>query len=230
MSYVVATIKPWNIKVFKTMISKYSGKWTLISEPEKLTLKNLRALKTKMIFFPHWSEKIPTEILNEFECIGFHETDLPYGRGGSPIQNLVLEGKKKQSKISAIRLEEGWDTGAIYLKESISLAGTAQEIFERNAKVVGRMIKKIVQTKPAPKAQKGKAHVFKRRKPEQSNLLAQDFKTMEELYDFIRILDAETYPHAFVELGNWRAEFASAKKKGNDLMCQVTFKKNESKK
>lgn len=230
MTYVVATIKPWNIKVFKTTISKYPGKWMLISEPEKLTIKNLRDLKAKTIFFPHWSEKIPTEILNEFECIGFHETDLPYGRGGSPIQNLVLEGKKKNSKLSAIRLQEGWDTGAVYLKESISLAGTAQEIFERNAKIVARMIKKIVQNKPVPKPQKGKVHVFKRRKPEQSNLLTQNFKSTDELYDFIRILDAETYPHAFVELGNLRAEFSSAKKKGNNLSCTVTFKKNESKK
>ena len=43
-------------------------------------------------------------------------TDLPYGRGGSPLQNLIAN-KIYDTKISAIRAEGGIDTGRIYLKE-----------------------------------------------------------------------------------------------------------------
>ena len=48
----------------------------------------------KYIFFPHWSKKVDTKIVNNYECVCFHETDLPYGRGGSPIQNLILRNQK----------------------------------------------------------------------------------------------------------------------------------------
>ncbi len=26
----------------------------------------------------------------KFECVCFHMTDVPYGRGGSPLQNLII--------------------------------------------------------------------------------------------------------------------------------------------
>ena len=46
---------------------------------------------------------IPTEIFTSFECIVFHMTDLPYGRGGSPLQNLIVRGHKK-TKVSALKV------------------------------------------------------------------------------------------------------------------------------
>jgi len=33
------------------------------------------------------------EIFENYEIILFHMTDLPYGRGGSPLQNLIVRGK-----------------------------------------------------------------------------------------------------------------------------------------
>ena len=46
---------------------------------------------------------MPSEIIRNYECICFHETDLPFGRGGSPIQNLIVRGFKT-TKISAIKM------------------------------------------------------------------------------------------------------------------------------
>jgi len=42
-------------------------------------------------------------------------TDLPFGRGGSPLQNLIERGIKK-TKISAIKVDGGIDTGDIFFK------------------------------------------------------------------------------------------------------------------
>ena len=39
-------------------------------------------------------------------------TDLPYGRGGSPLQNLIVRGHK-ETKISAIKVVKELDAGPV---------------------------------------------------------------------------------------------------------------------
>jgi methionyl-tRNA formyltransferase len=224
MKYVVSTIRPWNIEIFKKTISKYPGKWYLISNPKELTLKTLNEIKPKYIFFPHWSEIVSKDILEKYECIGFHEADLPYGRGGSPVQNLILLGKNK-SKISAFHMTDELDSGEIYMKTNISLKGTAQEIFERNAKIVAKMIKRIISKKPERKSQKGKVIFFKRRTPSQSDISKNIFESTNEFYNFIRALDANTYPKAFLKSGNNRIEFFNPIKKGRKIICNIQITK-----
>lgn len=228
MNYIVATVKNWNIEVFKKTISKYPGNWHLISDPSELNLNNLNKIKPRYIFFPHWSEIVAASILNSYECVCFHETDLPYGRGGSPIQNLILAGNKK-SKLSALRMISKLDAGPIYLKKNIVLTGSAQEIYKKNAKIVAQMIKEIITKNPVPKEQSGKIINFKRRKSEQSNLLENEFASTEQIYDFIRMLDADSYPKAFVKIGKFRLEFFDAVKKGAKISALVTIK-NDSRK
>ena len=159
-TYIVATIRPWNIKAFYNIINKYPGDWHLISSKEDLNIQKLKTLKPRYIFFPHWSEKVPKNIINTFECVCFHETDLPYGRGGSPIQNLIILGHTK-TVITALKMNEEFDSGPIYLKESLSLEGLAEEIYNRASIVVAEMIKTIITNNPKHKKQVGKPVIFK---------------------------------------------------------------------
>lgn len=227
-NYIVATIKPWNIKIFKNKISHYPGKWFLISDPKKLKASLIKKVKPEYIFFPHWSWMVPEEILKLAECISFHETDLPYGRGGSPIQNLIARGHTK-TKISAIRMDKGIDTGPVYLKKPASLIGTAEDIFKRNAKIVAEMIYQIATKKITPKPQKGKAVVFKRRTPEQGNIANLSELSLNKIYDLIRMLDVETYPKSFLKAGNWLFEFRRARKMKDKILAQVEIKKIQNK-
>ena len=56
-------------------------------------------------------------IFSKYYCIQFHTSHLPYGRGGSPIQNLVLRGIKK-TKISAFVIKnKKIDAGPIILQK-----------------------------------------------------------------------------------------------------------------
>lgn len=224
-TYIVATTKPWNIKTFKEKICRYPGKWFLISDPKKLTPSLIKKIKPLYIFFPHWSWIVPGEILNLAKCVCFHETDLPYGRGGSPIQNLISRGYHK-TMISAIRMEKGVDTGPIYLKRHASLDGSAQEIFERNAKIVAEMIFEIINKKSIiPKFQKGRAVIFRRRTPEQGNLANLSGLSLNKIYDIIRMLDAETYPKAFLEIAGFRFEFTKAQKSRDRINATVEITK-----
>lgn len=222
--YIIATIKDWNINQYNRSIYKKHKNWYLVTDAKKLTTKYIRSIKPKYIFFPHWSKKVNSKIINNYECIGFHETDLPYGRGGSPIQNMIIRNYKK-TVISAIKLTDELDAGPIYLKKTLKLDGNAQEIYERTSKKVFKMISIIIKKKIMPVAQKGKVVKFKRRKPKQSNL-SKKTKTLKELYNHIRMLDAKTYPTAFIKHGNLRIEFKKAKINNKSIKASASIKIN----
>jgi len=223
-TYIVATTKPWNIKMFRKKICHYPGNWFIITNPQKLSIKFIKKIKPTYIFFPHWSWIVSDEILNLTKCICFHETDLPFGRGGSPIQNLIIRGYRK-TMISAIEMQKGIDTGPVYLKKPVRLNGTAQEIFERNAEIVSRMIYLIIKKNIIPKPQRGKAIIFKRRTPDQGNIANISTVSLEKVYDFIRMLDAETYPKSFLEVAGFRFEFSKANKNKNKIIASVEITK-----
>jgi methionyl-tRNA formyltransferase len=219
--YVVATIKPWNIAAFHRHHRSLAGHWELLEKRDDLKFDVLRRLDPDYVFFPHWSWKVPDEIIREFNCVCFHETDLPYGRGGSPIQNLIAGGKTA-TKISALRMVQELDAGPIYLKRPLSLAGSAQEIFERAAETVWDMIDEIIAKKLAPVPQSGVTTVFDRRTPTQSQLPAAG--SPRQLYDHIRMLDAETYPRAFLDFGRWTVEFSRAELVAGEVRARVVIR------
>ncbi len=220
--YIIATIKDWNISQYHRSIYKNRKNWFLITDPKKLTLKYIKSINPKYIFFPHWSKKVDTKIIDNFECICFHETDVPYGRGGSPIQNLILRNHKK-TIITALKMIYVLDAGPIYLKKPLKLNGSAQQIYERASKKVFQMIDTIVKKEIMPVPQKGKVVKFKRRKPKQS-ILSKKNKSLIELYDHIRMLDAKTYPPAFIQYGNLKIEFTKAKIKKKNIDATVSIK------
>jgi len=226
---VIATIKSWNIKnalkLKKKLINKYEVK--IITKKEDLTYKKIKKINPEYIFFPHWSWLIPSEIYNNFECIVFHMTDLPFGRGGSPLQNLILRGIKN-TKISAIKVVEELDAGPIYIKRPLSLIGSAEEIYKRSSRIIFEdMIPCLLRNEITPKPQKGKIVIFKRRMPEDSKI--PENLTFDKVYDYIRMLDAEGYPPAFLETKNLKFEFKNAMKKNKYIETKVyiTEKKNE---
>ncbi|WP_245583357.1 formyltransferase family protein [Salinimicrobium terrae] len=193
--------------------------WVLIDEKKNFSYEELEKLQPEKIFIPHWSYIIPPQIFKKFECIVFHMTDLPYGRGGSPLQNLIAKGHS-ETKISAIRVEKGLDTGPVYLKAPLSLMGTAQEIFLRSTDVIEKMIEEIIIHDLNPVPQSGEITEFIRRKPEQGNIERLD--TVEQVFDYIRMLDCEGYPPAFFETKEFRFEFTRASLKSEkEILADV---------
>lgn len=206
-NYILLSSKTWHNDLYRNLLERKSEAWTRISKKEDFSIEKLRAIKPDRIFIPHWSYLIPVEIFETFECIVFHMTDLPYGRGGSPLQNLIVRGHQ-ETKISAIRVDEGIDTGKLYLKAPLSLLGSAQEIFLRSSEIIESMIKTIIEEEPQPIEQKGEPVIFKRRKPEDGNI--SNLKDLEKVYDYIRMLDCEGYPPAFLDTEKFRFQFSRA--------------------
>lgn len=218
---VIATIRPWNIKRAKALKLPSAYKKIVITKKEDLTPAKLAKLKPRYIFFPHWSWIIPAEIFEQFECVVFHMTDLPFGRGGSPLQNLLVRGIYR-TKVSAIRVEDGVDTGPVYMQRPLNIEkGSAAEIYEKLSSLSFSMLTEIVRKNPKPRAQSGEAVTFARRTPEMSRI--PDSLTPKQLYDFIRMLDAPEYPVAFIEVGKTRIEFRNARYSRRKVSAEATF-------
>jgi len=94
----------------------------------------------------------------------------------------------------------------VYFKESLSLEGNAEEIYLRATRLSATLIKRLMNERPMPSAQDGEIVTFTRRKPQESRIGRQD--SLDGLHDFIRMLDAEGYPRAFLEHAGFRFEFS----------------------
>ncbi|MFC1540568.1 methionyl-tRNA formyltransferase [Candidatus Margulisiibacteriota bacterium] len=222
---VIATIMSWNIGLAEKIGEKIGRDVYLASEKSQLSVEYLKKINPRYIFFPHWSWIIPEKIYKNWECVVFHMTDLPFGRGGSPLQNLI-KMDIPTTKISALKVIKEVDAGPIYFKKDLALHGSAEEIYKRASKIIfHEMIPFMIKNKPGPKPQSGEVVLFKRRTPAQSSVAG--LGSLRELYDHIRMLDAECYPRAFLETDRFKFEFSNADLKGNSLMAEVKISSKE---
>lgn len=194
----------------------------LINNNNELTYEKLQEINPEYIFFPHWSYVIPANIYENFNCIIFHMTDLPFGRGGSPLQNLIARSIYS-TKISAIKCVQELDAGDVYLKKDFDIScGSAKELYIEAGYIIKKMINEIILTKPKPQKQIGTVIEFKRRKPKDSNI--EELKNTVEIFDYIRMLDAPGYPKAFLNTINFKFEFTDAVLEGDDVVAKVIIK------
>jgi methionyl-tRNA formyltransferase len=195
----------------------------IICHESHLSFLKLKKMRAKYVFFVCWHWIIPKKVYDQFHCVAFHMTDLPFGRGGSPLQNLLLRGIY-HTKLSAFKVGTGFDRGPVYLKEDFCIgAGSAGGIYRRAHIIAVKMAKEICKGKIIPVPQVGKPTVFYRRSPWESRL-PETFGNIAQAYDFIRMLDADGYPKAFVGFGRIRAEFNNARKRKGIVVAKVVFK------
>ena len=212
--------RPWNGDLADRLSRLLERPVESITEPAKLTSEAVAAIDPKWIFVPHWSHLIPESIWGSWPTVIFHMTDLPYGRGGSPLQNLIQRGHSS-TMLSALRCGAGLDTGDIYTKQPLSLHGSAEEIFLRADGVIEKMIEQIVCEEPATTSQQGDPVMFCRRTPAQSDLANCSKGDQSAWYDQIRMLDAEGYPHAFLQVNGMRLEFRRVSQRSDGLHADV---------
>lgn len=220
--YCVVGRHRWNEDHFRSIIEGAEGDWLYVADEAGLSEVHADASSYRYVFFLHWSHRIPDDFLERTECVCFHMTDVPYGRGGSPLQNLIALGHR-ETKLTALRMTADFDCGPVYMKCGLSLeASTAEEIFIRASRTSCELALKIAAGEPEPAAQEGTVVAFKRRKPVESAMPG-DANSLEALFDHIRMLDCEGYPHAFLDLGNFRLSFRRASLYHDRLETSVTI-------
>jgi len=154
-----------------------------------------------VILFCGWSWMIPTEITNNYLCIGLHPSPLPKYRGGSPIQNQIQNGEKV-SAVSLFQITEKLDEGDILFQKEISLDGFIDDIFKRIISVgtegIISILQKIKEGSPLTRIKQSDGTTYKRLK-NNSKITVEDLQNMSavKLYDKIRMLSG-FYPNAYI--------------------------------
>ncbi|MBE3024362.1 methionyl-tRNA formyltransferase [Janthinobacterium sp. GW458P] len=224
INYVVASSKDWFKEHPKT--AEYASLNIIeIHTKDQLNLEFLKKINPRYIFFPHWNWKVDSEIYERYECIVFHTAPLPYGRGGSPVQNLILRGIEN-SPVCALRMTEILDGGPIYDSIEVSLDGTISEIFSRISVCVEKLIIKICQENIKPKEQYGNIVPFSRLTYEDNELKSE--YSIKELFDRIRMVDGASYKNAYINFGYYKIEFSNSFIRDNELYAKVRLYRNEN--
>ena len=131
-----------------------------------------------------------------------HESDLPKGKGWSPLSWQVLEGK---NKIPVVLFEavEDLDAGPIYFKDFIELDGTEllPEIKKQQGEKTIGLVLKFLRNWPNihGKPQEGEATYYPKRTFKDDEL--DPGKSIIENFNKLRIVDNEKYPAWFVYNG-----------------------------
>jgi methionyl-tRNA formyltransferase len=113
---------------------------------------------------------LPPAVLELFPrgCINIHASLLPRWRGAAPIQRAILAGDALTG-ISIMRMDEGLDTGPIYLQESVAMDAreTAQTLHHKladlGARCIVRALERIEQEgcEAAPQSREGVTYAHK---------------------------------------------------------------------
>ena len=135
-----------------------------------------------------------------------HESDLPKGRGWSPMSWHILEGTQR-IPVTMLEAADEVDAGPIYLREWIELEGheLSPEWRELQANSTRRLCRYFVTQYPAilerVRQQEGEPSFHLRRRPKDSEL--DPLKSITEQFNLLRIVDNENYP-AFFEVAGKR--------------------------
>ena len=155
--------------------------------------------KYEILFMLSYFKIIPWEFLeNRLHKLVIHESDLPKGRGWSPLFWQILEGK---SEIPVVLFEasKSVDSGAIYLKKNICLKGDElhDEIRFMQAKITQELCLEFLNNYSSieAKEQEGEETIYERRLPKNSELDVN--KTIKEQFNALRIASNINYPAFF---------------------------------
>ncbi len=109
----------------------------LVYQPKRVRepafIDQLRSIGPEAIVVAAYGQILPKEILTlpKYGCINVHASLLPFYRGAAPINWAIIRGEARTG-ITIMQMDEGMDTGAVLLQESIGIdpldtAGTLTE-------------------------------------------------------------------------------------------------------
>ena len=131
-----------------------------------------------------------------------HASDLPKGRGWSPMAWEVLNGADSVT-VSLLNAEDGVDSGDIWQKRRFALEGTElldelnAKLFETELDLMDWALDHCHDTAPEP--QRGEPSVWPRRGPADSEI--DPTRPLTESFDTIRIADPDRFPAFFTHRG-----------------------------
>lgn len=162
----------------------------------RLYFKATRVRSGDMLFLLGCTRMVSLGILaRNTHNLVIHESDLPKGRGWSPMGWQILQGKNR-IPIVLFEASDKTDAGSIYFKDYIDLEGTEllPEIRKKQAAKTEELICRFVNQWPdvVCRLQKGTPTYFPRRTRSHDRL--DPHKTIIANFNHLRIANNEEYP------------------------------------
>jgi len=162
-----------------------------------------------LCFYLSFSKIVTENTLRKFKNnLVVHSSDLPNGRGWSPLTWQILEGKKMITT-SLFEAVEDADRGKIYLQKDLEFSGfeLLDELRMLQGDLIISMCSEFIQTYPdvllRALVQEGEGSYYARRRPADSELNPD--RSIREQLDLFRVVDNINYP-AYVEIDQHRYE------------------------
>ncbi len=112
-----------------------------VREPE--FIEELRKIGPEVIVVAAYGQILPAAVLSlpKYGCINIHASLLPAYRGAAPINWAIIRGEPRTG-ITIMQMDEGMDTGAILLQESMPVdpRDTTGTLTEKMSHLGARMI------------------------------------------------------------------------------------------
>jgi len=146
-------------------------------------------------------KKVTSEMLMRSRSnIVVHASELPKGKGMSPLTWQILEGKNR-IPITLFEAVEAIDAGPVYLREYVDFQGN--ELLHEMQNALGMKIMEMCEVflSDWPQilsrgiAQNGEPSFYKKRTPDDSRLDPQ--KSLTEQFNLLRVVDNDRYPAFF---------------------------------
>lgn len=153
----------------------------------------------EIVFILGYTTILPLDFLkrNKLNLI-VHESDLPAGKGFSPVQWQVLSGKTN-IPVCLLEAAEKVDSGDIILRTEMQLNGDElwSEIRQKQAQVTIKLIEQFLEAYPrfSRTPQSGNETYFEKRSEKDDELNVQ--KSIAELFNQLRVADNERFPAFF---------------------------------
>ena len=185
-------------------IKKYIKKFKYLKKSKKYNSKiftNYRKIKNyDIVFVISYTKILKSSFLKKNKLtLVVHASNLPKGKGFSPIQWQILE-KKNEINFCLLRAATKVDSGEIYEKDFISLDGT--ELYDKiryfqaiaTMKIIYRFLKKYPNVISIQ--QNGKSTFYRRRTKKDSILNIN--LPIKKLFNQMRIANNEKWPSFFI--------------------------------
>jgi methionyl-tRNA formyltransferase len=179
----------------------------LASHGEVAFLSDAREVppENDITFLLSYEKRVALEILRRSRSnIVVHASELPKGKGMSPMTWQVLEGRNT-IPLTLFEAVEALDAGPVYLRDAVNFKGN--ELLPEMQELLGRKIVDMCGTfvsqwpaildRSVP--QSGDSTFYRRRSPEDSKL--DPHKSIAEQFNLLRVVDNEQYPAIIEWLG-----------------------------
>ena len=202
MNIACITYRDWALDIYDKIYDNYKHKHNFLiwREKDDFDASLLKEFKPDLILWYGWSWIVEDSFVNDYKSIMLHPTPLPKYRGGSPIQNQIINGETLGA-ISLFRMNEGLDKGDVYQQLPLSLDGSLNDIFRRISDLGFAATCNIIEGNYTLIPQNdSESTYFKRRTPKDSEITIEELqtKTSKYLYNKIRMLN-DPYPNAYIK-------------------------------